>query len=92
MNNIIFIYAVCALLAVHALIELGGFMKAVEDMPTTGQFVAIWFVGDVLFSATLKWLDGQLRSYEHSEDEWLYECDHGYSKEFFQKQNAAFFK
>lgn len=67
-------------------------MKSVNEMPREGQFVAIWFVGDVLFSATLKRSHQQIRAYDFAEDYWLPECDHGFSEEFFTQHNAKYFK
>jgi len=35
-------------------------MKQVDEMPTSGQFVAVWIYQCEIFSVTLKWVDGLL--------------------------------
>lgn len=67
-------------------------MKVLDEMPKKGQFVAVWFVGGVPFSATLKWVDGQMKSYNHTNDHWDCECDHGYCGMFFDQHGATYFK
>ena len=62
------------------------------EMPSQGQFVAVWFIGDVLYSATLRWECGQLKAYNYSEDSWDCECDHGYSVQALESLEATFYR
>lgn len=38
-------------------------MKQVDEMPTSGQFVAVWEFNNLAYSSTLKWVDGVLFGY-----------------------------
>lgn len=68
-------------------------MFITDAMPNNGQFVALWFTSEGLpFSATLKWEDGQLKSYNNVNDLWECECDHGYSRKFFESRDANFYR
>lgn len=60
----------------------------IAELPTSGQFVAIWFVNDQPFCATLKWEDNQLKQYNEEYDEFLCECDHGVHTSFLNSVNA----
>ena len=51
----------------------GGLMK-IEDMsrlPQSGQFVITWEYNTKIWSAVLKWYDGELRAYERETDKFL---------------------
>ena len=62
------------------------------EMPSQGQFVAVWFVRDAPYSATLRWEYGQLKAYNHSDDSWDCECDHGYSAQVLESLVATFYR
>ena len=62
------------------------------EMPLQGQFVAVWFIGDAPYSATLRWECGQLKAYNYSEDSWDCECDHGYSVQALESLEATFYR
>lgn len=66
-------------------------MRVSYEMPSGGQFVAVWFVGDALYSATLRWEHGQLKAYNYSEDYWDCECDHGYSAKVLESLEATYY-
>ena len=60
-----------------------------DEMPKSGQFVAVWQVGiGSMFSATILIENGVMYAYNSFEDEWEYE--HGLSKEFFESKCATF--
>lgn len=59
------------------------------EMPSQGQFVAVWFIGDAPYSATLRWECGQLKAYNYS---WDCECDHGYSVQALESLEATFYR
>lgn len=67
-------------------------MKVSYEMPSEGQFVAVWFVGDAPYSATLKWEYGQLKAYNCSDDSWDCECDHGYSTPVLESLEATYYR
>lgn len=68
-------------------------MIVTDAMPNNGQFVALWFTDENLpFSATMKWEEGQLKSYDPVHDLWDYECDHGYNRKFFESRDATFYR
>lgn len=50
-------------------------------MPDDGQFVAIWRIDGVVFSATFLHDDGELLAYDFMRDDWVLE--HGYDSQFF---------
>lgn len=56
-------------------------MVTTTTLPTSGQFVAIWLVGAVPFSATFLWDDGVLLAYDWMADDWI--VDHGYYDEYY---------
>lgn len=62
------------------------------EMPSQGQFVAVWFIGDVPYSATLRWECGQLKAYNYSEDSWDCECDHGYSMQALEPLEPTYYR
>ena len=64
---------------------------AFGEMPSDGQFVAMWSNGAQVWSATMKWEDGQLKSYNQAEDFWDFECDHGFTRRFFESRKAVFY-
>ena len=48
-------------------------MKKVKEMPTSGQFVAVWEYDGNLWSNTMEWKeDGCLYHYEETGDKWIY--------------------
>lgn len=53
-------------------------MILVKEVPTTGQFVAVWEYGDVLYSNSYMWEDDYLVEYNEEQDQWLsiYGNDH----------------
>ena len=61
------------------------------EMPSEGQFVAVWFIGDAPYSATLRWEYGLLKAYNYSDDSWDYESDHGYSAKVLEELEATYY-
>lgn len=53
-------------------------MILVKEMPTSGQFVAVWEYYDVLYSNSYMWEEGNLVEYNEDIDHWLsiYSNDH----------------
>ena len=45
-------------------------MKQVSEMPTSGQFVAVWEWNGAPWSAAYKWESGCLKIYSTFDDEW----------------------
>lgn len=45
-------------------------MILVKEMPTSGQFVAVWEYEGILNSGDCKWEDGKLFWWWHRCDEW----------------------
>lgn len=47
-------------------------MKAVKEIPLTGQFVAVWEHNNLPWSDTLEWKDGKLKRYGNplTDNEW----------------------
>lgn len=70
-------------------------MIKVDEFPQKQSFVAVWFVEgrDELFTTSLHYNkdEDQLYTYDHGLDEFIPECDHGYSPAFFAKVGASFF-
>lgn len=66
-------------------------MKAVEGYPFGKNFVAVWTVGDDLFCASFHFQNDQYYSYDQTADQFIEECDHGYSPATFRRLNATFF-
>ena len=62
------------------------------EMPSEGQFVAVWFIGDSPYSATLRWEHGQLKVYNYSGDCWDCECAHGYSAQALEELEATYYR
>lgn len=62
----------------------------IKTMPTEGQFVAIWAVGGAPFSQTFMWEDGDLMAYDFTNDDWLPQCEHGYSVRFLRDKYATY--
>lgn len=50
-----------------------------DQMPREGQFVAYWVIGEVMFSMTFMWDDGELLAYDTFADDWVLE--HGYGSD-----------
>ena len=46
-------------------------MKVLNKMPESGQFIEIWMWGGEAWSATYKYIDGDLRIYSREEDEFI---------------------
>lgn len=55
-------------------------MILVKEMPTSGQFVAVWEYGDVLYSNSYMWEDDYLVEYNEEQDQWLSLCSDGHLK------------
>lgn len=72
-------------------------MISVENFPEKQSFVAVWMVvykdQPTLFTASLHYNveEDQYYSYDNSLDIFLPECDHGFSKAFFDRVKAAYF-
>lgn len=70
-------------------------MKVSETYPGKQNFVAVWFAqrSQQLFSASFHYNEeeDQLYTYDHTLDEFVPECDHGYTPAFFEKVGATFF-
>lgn len=64
-------------------------MNESKNMPKDGQFVAIWEVGDVVFSQTFLYVDSALMAYDFTCDDWDYE--HGYDREFLESRKGITF-
>lgn len=66
-------------------------MKQVDEMPTSGQFVAVWETHKV-WSDTLKYIDGALFSYVDNEE---MDTDELFTKQvdedFYIANNAKYF-
>lgn len=62
----------------------------IKTMPTEGQFVAVWPVGEVVFSQTFMWEDGELMAYDFTKDDWLPESEHGYTAFILNLKSATF--
>lgn len=66
-----------------------------EGFPEKKSFVAVWFSSKSgeMFSASLHYNaeEEQYYSYDDVNDQFWPECDHGYSKVFFNKVGAVFF-
>ena len=68
-------------------------MKQVDEMPTSGQFVAVWSGLDgKIWSDTLRWIDGKIYSYEEFNDEGL---NHNFTRlenfDFYCSLKAQYF-
>jgi hypothetical protein len=46
-------------------------MKSTDNMPETGQFVAVWEHNGNVWSGTYKWKDSELLRYSVYQDRWL---------------------
>ena len=57
-------------------------MKQVSEMPTNGQFVAVWMFNNLVYSATLKWIDEKLYGYS---------CNNGIDDGFTAQANRDFY-
>ena len=42
-------------------------MKQVDEMPTSGQFVAVWSYGEKIWSEVYMWKDGDIYAYGNNE-------------------------
>lgn len=66
-----------------------------EGFPHKQSFVATWFSkpSQALFTASFHYNEeeDQLYTYDHGLDEFVPECDHGYTPAFFEKVGATFF-
>ena len=64
-------------------------MKQVDEMPTSGQFVAVWVLatGDI-FSDTLLWMEHWLYSYQEDIDDYSYKPERAV---FYKENNAKYF-
>lgn len=62
----------------------------VKEMPTEGQFVAVWLVGAALFSQTFMWEDDELMAYDFTKDDWLPPAEHGYTTDFLLGQRTTY--
>lgn len=62
-------------------------MKEVQEMPTKGQFVAMWEYDGVLWAHTYKWEGKTLFRYDQGPDEFMEDSDHfeHYKIRFFIK-------
>ncbi len=58
-----------------------------KEMPTDGQFVAVWSNEGVVFSQTFLHDDGELLAYDFTTDDWILE--HGYGKDFFDSMSEG---
>lgn len=60
-------------------------------LPLSGQFVAVYpGLDGSAYSATLKWVDGELYAYHGFKDEWFRILDHGYSPNFLAENNTIY--
>lgn len=60
-------------------------------LPLAGQFVVVYpGLDGSAYSATLKWVDGELSAYDAFRDEWLNIWRHGYSHAFLQSLKATY--
>ncbi len=68
-------------------------MYVTDAMPYKGQFVAVWFTDEgAPFSATMKWDGGVLKSYDSKNDSWYHEFDCEYLRDFFESNDATFYR
>lgn len=60
-------------------------------LPLAGQFVVVYpGLDGSAYSATLKWVDGELSAYDGFKDEWVSIWYHGYSPAFLQALKATY--
>jgi len=59
-------------------------MKQVSEMPTSGQFVAVWQYKDEVSSESLYWHDGFI----YSNEPW---GENPESESFYKNKNAIYF-
>ncbi len=60
-------------------------------LPLVGQFVAVYpGLDGSLFSATLRWVDGDLQAYDGFKDEFVGGYWHGYSLGFLRRTPAIY--
>lgn len=45
-------------------------MKQVNEMPTEGQFVAMWEYNNKIWSDTFRWVDGSLKISSKDGEDW----------------------
>lgn len=45
-------------------------MKQVNEMPTTGQFVAVWEYNGQIWSGIYDWQDDYFHEYDNHDDDW----------------------
>lgn len=66
-------------------------MKQVSEMPTSGQFVAVWKWNGAVWSSAYKWESSYLNVYSIFDDEWE-QIEHPLSlKSHFDRHNAQYF-
>lgn len=65
-------------------------MVQVETLPSGQSFVAIWRTASGLFSAAFNYNEDedQFYVYESECDDFIPECDHGYTLQFFRKMQG----
>ena len=60
-------------------------------LPLARQFVVVYpGLDGGAYSATLKWVDGKLSSYDGFKDEWVSTWSYGYSVAFLQSLKATY--
>ena len=59
-------------------------------LPLSGQFVATYVSGNKIFSATMRWSNGDLQAYDGFSDQWVSSSLHGYSMKFFRSASAIY--
>ena len=65
-------------------------MNKLSAMPDDGQFVAIWRIDGVVFSATFLHDAGELLVYNFMRDSWVF--DHDYTEQALSEMGAVFFQ
>ena len=65
-------------------------MKQVDEMPTSGQFVAVWVFDGNPFADTLLWDEGDLKSYQETETNHFFK-DESHNVDFYRVMLAKYF-
>lgn len=63
-------------------------MKQVDEMPTSGQFVAVWQYDGDIYCDTLKYDLDVIYSYQENENDYFYKIEDPY---FYKSVGAKYF-
>lgn len=62
-------------------------MKSTDIRPTAGQFVAIWFYNNLIWSGTFKYIDEKLHEFQPLADDW----ERSFDTSFLDRVQAKYF-